>query len=134
MGGRSAFGRPANRVDLASAVLEGLPAESCAALTKRLHLSRAESATVLGVSVRTLDRLTGGGKRLSVTSSDRLARVARIYVRATEVLESEANAAAWLREPNKYLDGESPLDALATDYGTTRVTDMLDRMEYGVYA
>lgn len=75
MGGRSAFGRPANRVDLASAVLEGLPAESYAALSKRLHLSRGESASVLGVSLRTLDRLTGESRRLSVTSSDRLARV-----------------------------------------------------------
>lgn len=134
MGGRRTFGRPPARVDLASAVLEGLPAESHAALSRKLHLSRQESASVLGVSLRTLDRLGEGGKRLSVTSSDRLARVARIYVRAVAVLESEENAVAWMRAQNKYLNGKSPLHVLATDYGTTQVTDILNRKEYGVYA
>jgi putative toxin-antitoxin system antitoxin component (TIGR02293 family) len=63
-------------------------------------------------------------------TSDRSVRLARILALAVPVLESRANAIAWLREPNDALGGRSPLEAVASDQGAERVSNMLYQMGY----
>ncbi|MDN5849304.1 MAG: DUF2384 domain-containing protein [Nitrococcus sp.] len=74
------------------------------------------------------------GGRLGPAASDRLVRIARLYSLAEDVLESEEAASAWLREPVPMLDGEIPLDLLATDWGAERVREVLMRIEHGLFA
>jgi putative toxin-antitoxin system antitoxin component (TIGR02293 family) len=71
---------------------------------------------------------------LDAATSDRLIRLARILALAVLVLESRANAVAWLREPNDALGGRSPLAAVASDPGAEKVSNMLYQMEHGIYA
>jgi len=40
-------------------------------------------------------------------------------------------AKAWLRTPNRALQGAAPFDLLGTDSGAELVTDELGRIEYG---
>ena len=47
--------------------------------------------------------------------------------------EREA-AIDWLKQPNRALQGETPLSVLDTDIGSEMVTDLLGRIEHGVFS
>lgn len=133
MGGRAVFGNVPGRIDLIKEIDRGLPTAAYETLAKALHLKPEEANAVLRVSPRTRSRWKQR-QRLDADSSDKLARVARIYALAIDVLENPQHAVAWLREPSASLHGVRPLDALATDAGTEQVVNILHQMEYGVYA
>jgi len=83
-------------------------------------------------SERTLQRKQKSRERLSAAESDRLARLARIAVRAGEALGSQEKANRWLVTPNRALGGQTPIELVHTDTGTVLVEDVLDRIEHGV--
>ena len=132
LGGTRAFGKRKN-VDLLDEIERGLPTESYRFLADTLGLRPYEEDRLLRVSPRTRARWAGRA-RIDPSTSDRLARLARILALAVNVLESQSAAVEWLREPTEYLGDRSPLEALATDLGAEKVTNMLYQMEYGVFA
>ena len=79
---------------------------------------------------RTAERRRAQGA-LTSTESDRLARVARVTLRAVEALGGAREARTWLMRPNRALCGARPLELLATDAGAQCVTEELGRIEYG---
>jgi putative toxin-antitoxin system antitoxin component (TIGR02293 family) len=131
LGGRRAFG--AGRIDLLAEVERGLPIKAYVALVKTLALTPAEEDRLLQVSLRTRIRWKLRS-RLDPAASDRLVRIARILALATDVLENRTHAVAWLREPSEVLRGRTPLQAISSDLGTEKVTNLLNQMEYGVYS
>jgi len=67
--------------------------------------------------------------------SDRLYRLARITDLATEVFDDDASVArAWLPRLNQWLAEGIPLALLDTDAGLKQVTQLLNRIEYGVFS
>lgn len=134
LGGARTFGRR-KRIDLMSEVELGLPTESYYHISRSLQLQPDEENRLLQVSPRTRARWKENGReRLDPATSDRLVRMARVFALAVDVLENDAAAVEWLREATPYLGGRSPLEALATDVGAEKVTNMLYQMEYGVVA
>jgi len=131
LGGRRAFG--AGRIDLLAEIERGLPVRAYAALAKVLGLTPAEEDRLLHVSLRTRVRWKQRS-RLDPATSDRVVRIARILALATDVLESQTHAVAWLRESSDVLDGRAPLQAISSDFGAEKVTNLLHQMEYGVYS
>ncbi|MBW3567603.1 MAG: DUF2384 domain-containing protein, partial [Proteobacteria bacterium] len=104
-------------------------------ISESLNLAPDEENRLLQVSPRTRARWKEKNReRLEPDVSDRLVRVARVYALAIDVLENREAAVEWLREKTPYLGDRSPLEALATDVGTEKVTNMLYQMEYGVIA
>jgi putative toxin-antitoxin system antitoxin component (TIGR02293 family) len=130
--------QPRARTPEAAAALTLAPHErwvvayrSVESLSKRLGVDpTAFLAEVIDVAPRTALRRKEEGY-LDPDESDRILRVARVAVRAEEVLGSERNAADWLRTENPALGGYAPLSLLASDAGTELVTDELGRIEYG---
>lgn len=121
--------------DFNAAVEKGLPASALERVVKELMavaVSRAEVYDLVG-SVRTLQRKRTRAAVLSPNESDRLARLARVVVRAEEVLGSAAKAGLWLTRPNKALGGE-PLALLKSDQGTVAVEQVLGRIEHGIFS
>jgi putative toxin-antitoxin system antitoxin component (TIGR02293 family) len=112
-------------------VRKGLPLRALDQLARQLRVDRAELATVLGVSLRTLQRKTGENQRLGAGASDRLARVRRILDLATEVLGEPEKSARWLTSKSRALGGQVPLRMLDTDMGTQRVQHELHQIEFG---
>lgn len=133
LGGPQVFGIPAARVDLLKEVERGLPRQAYEAISDALELTPVEEDRLLQVSSRTRARWKKQS-RLDPATSDRVVRIARILAMAVLVLESRANAVAWLREPSDALGGRSPLAAIASDPGAEKVSNMLHQMEYGIYA
>ncbi|MGH9393630.1 MAG: type II RES/Xre toxin-antitoxin system antitoxin [Terriglobales bacterium] len=135
LGGAKAVGRNLrNTGELAAAIRAGLPAASAAALAQRLGLTQTESAAVLGMSARTLQRRLAQGARLTPVESDRVVRVAQVLAAAIEVLADQTRAVAWLRAPNRALGGAVPLAEITTGPGATAVQQVLGRIAYGGYS
>lgn len=133
LGGRQVFGSGSRQVDLLEEVERGLPTKAYKVIAKALGLTPGEEDRLLQISLRTRARWKQR-TRLDPATSDRLVRLARILALATDVLESQEHAVAWLREPADVLAGRAPLDIMATDIGAEKVTNMLYQMEHGIYA
>jgi putative toxin-antitoxin system antitoxin component (TIGR02293 family) len=71
-------------------------------------------------------------RKLDADESDRLYRMARVAAHAFSVFGAEDKAAAWLRRPNRALNGELPFHLLDTDVGARPIEDLLGRIEHGV--
>ncbi len=61
-------------------------------------------------------------------------KLAEILAHAIALFGSRREAEEWLVRPAMALDERSPLDLLATPAGLQLVEDLLQRLEYGVYA
>lgn len=114
-------------------VRAGLPYESVTKLRHELELSADELARSVAISARTLSRRQREG-HLNLEESDRLFRIARVFLHAVEVFGSSERAARWFKRRNPALDGARPLDVFDTDLGAQLVDDLLIRIEYGVYS
>jgi len=120
-----------NPAELRDRVRTGLPYQALESIRERLGLSLPEAAILLHVPLRTLARRRHD-RKLDAGESDRLYRLARIAAHALAALGTEAKAAAWLRRPNRALNGEPPLGLLDTDLGARQIEDVLGRLEHGV--
>lgn len=117
-----------------SQVREGLPISELNTLANVLRISRDQLAAILGVTTRTLQRKAEADDRLGPVPSDRLARVERILLLATEVLGSGEKASRWMTAASRPLEGQQPLQLLDTDIGTQRVEQELYQIKYGIPA
>jgi len=66
--------------------------------------------------------------------ADRIYRIEKILSRASEVLEDEMSARAWIVSKVRSIGGVTPLSLLDTDAGTDLVLDTLSRIEQGIAA
>jgi len=133
LGGDKVFGRKVlSSGALDAMVHEGLPYRAFVSLLKEVDVSSADLALLLASSPRTLVRRKME-KKLSMTESDRLTRIARIVAQAEKTFEDRDRAHTWLQKPNRALGGRIPLQALGTDIGTKEVERILGRIEFGVY-
>ncbi len=131
LGGPSVFGTgPVDALALHRYVRTGLPVVALNHLVAHFTftaISRNAIYQIVG-NVRTLRNKTRiANARLSPSEADRVARIARISVRATHVLLSWATAGHWLVTPHPECDGYAPLMMLATDPGTMVVMAILNR-------
>ena len=66
-------------------------------------------------------------------STDRLARVARIWDATVEFFDGDAEAArTWLQRPRAALRGHAPIALAATDAGAREVERLLVQLDHGV--
>jgi putative toxin-antitoxin system antitoxin component (TIGR02293 family) len=113
-------------------VREGLPLVELDQTADLLGIDRAQLASILDTSLRTLQRKAEADGRLGPSASDRLARIKRIHELATHVLGERDKASRWLTAASRGLGGEVPLEMLDTDIGTQRVQQELREIEYGM--
>jgi len=113
-------------------VRKGLPLAELDRMAELLRIDRAQLASILDTSLRTLQRKAEADARLRPGASDRLARIKRIHELATHVLGERDKASRWLTTASRGLGGEIPLQMLDTDIGTQRVQQELREIEYGM--
>ncbi len=134
LGGSRVFGEKVRDVqDLQRTLRRGLPYRAFEALGEALDMPMSQLASLVGVSLRTLARRRSA-RRLSSIESDRLYRVARVALLASQVLGSLAKAREWLNSSNRALGGESPISLLDTSVGERNVEETLLRIHYGIYS
>ncbi|PQJ26841.1 hypothetical protein BSZ35_18085 [Salinibacter sp. 10B] len=118
---------------LVSAVREGIPTGRFDALKTLVGVSTEMLTEVVGISPSTLSRRRKKGT-FNKDESERILRIARIALRAVDVLDGKDNAQKWLTEPARALGGEKPLEFADTEPGAREVERLLIRLEHGVYS
>lgn len=134
LGGEKTLGkRVSSQQDLISAVRRGLRTSTVDAVIEELDATRAEVLPTLRIARRTMERRRVTG-RLLPEESERVYRLAKILALAESVLGTKEKARHWLNAPNRALANVSPLSLLETEAGTDEVTNILGRIEFGVYS
>lgn len=119
--------------DLLKLARKGITKKSITALAKQISLTIEEIAAVLHISDRTLQRYTPD-TLVKTEYADRAIELARLYERGIEVLGSAKAFNSWVKSPNYALGGEIPFDLLDTHIGFTIVSDILGRIEHGIFS
>ncbi len=127
------LGLGASSAERIEAVKAGLKVEVFATLARRLGVSEAGLAKVVGLSGTTLARRKRAGT-LTPDESDHVMRVAALLDQATQLFGPEDEAAEWLTTPNLALGHATPLALADTELGAREVEDLLGRLEHGVYS
>jgi putative toxin-antitoxin system antitoxin component (TIGR02293 family) len=121
-----------NPMDISRRVAKGLSFTAFERFQRNSGLSLRDLAEVVEISPTTLHRRKRE-RRLDPQESDRLLRVSRIFGRALELLEGDADAAReWLAAPQSALAGRRPLELVGTDVGAREIEALVDRLEQGV--
>lgn len=102
-------------------------------ISKRFHVRKGTMREILGISESTQARYERKNAVLKPAIADRLERFQRITQQALELFEDEAETQRWLSSPKEELNGQTPLEALATDSGSKQVEELLYRAEYGMF-
>ena len=113
-------------------VEEGFSFQALERFQQNTRISTDDLAEVVAIKPRTLHRRRKEG-RLEPDESDRLLRVARVFAKALDLFEGDAEAAKrWFFTPARALGGERPIAFARTDLGTQEVEAFIDRLEQGV--
>lgn len=121
-------------IDISRRVAKGLAFETLERFQKNSGLSTSDLADAVEIKPRTLHRRKEQG-RLEPEESDRLMRVSRIFGRALELFEGNAEGARlWLSTGQRALRGERPIVLAKTDLGAREVEALIGRLEHGVLA
>ena len=132
LGGTAVLGAEVeSELDFVQLVEEGLPTGTLDGLMRLGNLTAGEMEQI--IPRRTLTHLKTR-HRLTPEQSDRVARAAGVFATAHEVFASREKANRWMRDPNRALEGETPLSLLRTGSGAGLVETILMRIAYGVYS
>jgi putative toxin-antitoxin system antitoxin component (TIGR02293 family) len=123
---------PSGAIEMLHRVKLGLKFKALERFQKNTRFSTADLADLVAIKPRTLHRRKEQG-RLAPDESDRLLRVTRVFAKALELFEGDADAARrWFHAPAKALGGERPIALAGTDLGSREVEGLIERLEHGV--
>lgn len=119
--------------DFISVVREGLPSSAVRFLLSESHITQDEAIQALQIPKRTFTRRMKSA-HFDPVESEKLLRLARIVAFAQEVFSGDLDKTSeWLRRPNRALGNEMPISLLDSDLGAEQVTDVLGRLQEGVF-
>jgi putative toxin-antitoxin system antitoxin component (TIGR02293 family) len=134
LGGEKTLGmRVSSQRDLISAVRKGLKTTTVDAVIEQLDAPASDVLPALRLARRTMERRKVQG-RLLPQESERVYRLAKILAYAESVLGDKEKARHWLHTRNRALGNVSPLSLIETEAGADEVTNLLGRIDFGIYS
>jgi len=121
-----------NSIKLVQAARNGLTYESLRYAQEIMPFSIKEWASILHVSVRTLDRLKKDGSKLNLSLSDKLIQIALLFDYGTDVFGTLEKFSKWLGRTNIALGAIEPKLLLDTNQGIIAIRTSLSRIEHGI--
>lgn len=121
----------ANDYMLVSAATEGIPATVFKRVADLPGLDPEHLATLLDVSVKTVQRHVKEDKKLSPTQSEHLLKIIDLFQQGEEIFGSLSAFERWLSKPAYGLGGKTPLELLQTIVGIELIEEELTRIAYG---
>ncbi len=112
-------------------VKNGVQAEAFFELVEVSGYRQEELASLLELSVRTLNRYRKEHKKLNAKESELLVKLSVLFQRGTEIFGSMPEFSHWLGEPAYGLDHQLPFNLLYTSEGVNLVADEVERIAYG---
>jgi putative toxin-antitoxin system antitoxin component (TIGR02293 family) len=136
LGGRKVLkGSMQHSQDAHAHIEKGLPADSLLALLDNLHVLDARTVlSAMHISERSFARRKATpGEKLPIEESNHLWQFTELLAQATQTLGSQEAAEQWFAAPARGLAGQRPIALIRTAPGARLVSELLIRMEYGVY-
>ncbi|HVY73230.1 MAG TPA: antitoxin Xre/MbcA/ParS toxin-binding domain-containing protein [Puia sp.] len=124
---------PGTSLEFYSAVKRGVPKISIDQMAEIMSVPMTKMAELLNLSYKTLTRKSKHDL-LDVSVSSHAFEMAEVIARGLEVFETEGRFSRWLHKENFALHGARPLDLLDSPAGIRLVTELLGRIEEGVYS
>ncbi|MGE8187367.1 type II RES/Xre toxin-antitoxin system antitoxin [Pseudomonas sp. NPDC086278] len=125
-----------DRMAIYRAVKNGFPLQSVLDMidNSEVFKQRGVLSRIMGTSDRMLARrLKTPDEALTAEQSTRALNYAEVLEKATQLLGSRELAEQWMVKPARGLEGETPIDLISNSVGHELVTDLLTRIEYGIY-
>ena len=118
--------------DLACFVLKkGITSKALSPVGEFLGLTKSQIASYLELDRGTVARLAAKDQLLPTHAAESVLRFLELDGLAAETFDNRAEAFEWMKSPHPMLEGDSPLTAARTSYGTQRVKDILLSIKYG---
>lgn len=134
LGGKNFMARqPASALDFLSASIKGIPKLAVENLAAILKIPMKDMASLLNLSYKTLARKQKTDVLNNIVSSLSI-EIANVVAKGLSVFEDEDRFNRWLHKQNKALRGQRPFDLLNTPTGITLVSQVIGRIEEGVYS
>ncbi|AGJ85671.1 type II RES/Xre toxin-antitoxin system antitoxin [Raoultella ornithinolytica] len=128
-------GLPANRgMQLIELLSMGLPVSVLDNIHEWTEMSKTDILRITGINERNVARRKSAGGTLTPGESERVARFVRVLDTAVDYFGSKQDAYDWLLSPVRGLGNVAPIDLIATESGALEVTDLIGRLEHGVFA
>lgn len=125
--------KTADNLKLAERIEAGFSFDALERLVKTTGLPLERLRVAVRITSRTLKRRKKE-KKLSPEESDRLVSVSRLLAQTFELFEGNTEAGMrWFQNPNRALNGQSPLQVASTETGAREVEKLIGRLEYGVF-
>jgi putative toxin-antitoxin system antitoxin component (TIGR02293 family) len=131
--GKSAKAR-VHRLDNALAyqiAKRGISSKAIDPLGEFLGLGKGAVAAYLDLDRSTTHRRAAKDQLLPLHAAEGVLRLVELDQMAVDTFEDEDSASQWLQRPHPMLEGETPLQAAKSAYGTQRVKDILLAIQYG---
>lgn len=112
----------------------GVSTPFVADLMDSLGLNKLETAQLIGVSLKTLDRHFQSGRLFKGLQSDRILELAGLYSQGVETFGAKEKFLKWLKSTSPALGNTMPKEWLDTQQGIQAVSDELGRIRHGVFA
>lgn len=123
---------PVSTIEYVTASLKGIPKQSLINLSELMHIPMKEIAVLLNVSYKTLGR-KGKNDLLNPLESSLSIELANVTAKGMFVFEDAEKYSRWLQKENRALSGKKPIQLLNTPTGIRLVSQVLERIEEGVY-
>lgn len=122
-------------IELINAIQKGLSVDIVTRLNDELDVSKMYILNAAGINERSFARRKNEHGRLKPEESERVARLVRIMDSAIALFEGDKTAAVtWINTPATALGGHSPKEMLATETGALEVSNLIGRLEHGVFS
>ena len=103
-------------------------------LMKLFDFKKQETATLIDISTKTLDRHLKMNKPFTGLQSDRILELAELYRRGEEVFGNNEKFIKWLDSKLAVLKNTTPKEWLDTQQGIKAIMIELGRIKHGIFA
>jgi putative toxin-antitoxin system antitoxin component (TIGR02293 family) len=114
-----------------SILRQGISSRAIEPLSDLFGVGKGDFAAYLDLDRTTALRRANKDQALPMHAAEGVLRLLELEAMATDTFETDDAAHGWLRRPHAMLEGECPLEAAKTSFGTRRVKDMLVAIKYG---
>lgn len=103
-------------------------------LMNQFKFTKQETAELIDVSSKTLDRHFKAGRAFKGLQSDRILELSNLYNQGIEVFGDRKKFLKWLDSKLPALGNTSPREWLDTQQGIEAISDEIGRIKYGLFA
>jgi len=103
-------------------------------LMKLFHFKKQETATLINISPKTLDRHLKMRKPFNGLQSDRILELAELFQKGQEVFGNDLKFLKWLDSNIAVLNNTTPKEWLDTQQGIKVIMTELGRIQHGIFA